>query len=327
MKIYRERDANLLHLQNLQVAVLGYGNLGRPVALNLRDSGVQVIVGNVADHYAEDARKDRFEVYSIPEAAAQAHILFMMLPDEVMAQVYLEQIAPKLKWGDLLLFASGYNIAFQFIEPPAFVDVGLLAPRTLAANVRHAYLSSRGYPTLVALHQRATPHALDRLLAAALAMGALRQGALEMAFEEEVALDLFWQQAILPAIHGLLLTSSALLIRAGYPPEAVLSELYLSGELGEFFNQAAQQGLVETLERMSLTGQYGVLTRTERFQESKIQAHMEAILEAIRSGSFAREWADEYTDGYPRLTRIRERLKESVIWKLEQEVLRVLREE
>lgn len=327
MKIYREQDANLLHLQQVPVAVLGYGNLGRPVALNLRDSGVNVIIGNQADGYAEEAQRDHFLVLPLAEAAAQAPILLMAIPDEVMPKIYLEAIAPRLKDGDLLVFASGFNVAYEFIEPPHFVDCGLIAPRTLATNIRPAYLSGKGYPTFIGMHRRAAPQAVDRLLALARAIGGLRQGAIETSFKQEVELDLFWQQALLPALHGLLLTAAQLLIqREGYPPEAALAELYLSGELGAFFSQAAEQGFVQTLESMSPTGQYGVLTRTERFQESKIHAHMEAILDTIRSGDFAREWASEYVDGYPRLSKIRAKLKDTTLWKLEQEVLQNIKE-
>jgi ketol-acid reductoisomerase len=325
MKIFRERDGNLLHLQNSRVAVLGYGNLGRPVALNLRDSGVVVIVGNQQDQYADEARREGFEVFPIPEAVSRADIIYMAMPDEAMPGVYLRQIGPALKTGDLLLFASGYNIAFQYIEPPVFVDVGLIAPRTLASRLRQAYLSGEGYPTFISLHHRATEWATDRMLAMALAVGALRQGALETSFQQEVVLDLFWQQALLPALHGLLLTAAQILIKEGYPPEAVLSELYLSGELGEFFTQAARQGLVQTLESMSLTGQYGLLSRTERFQESKTQYHMEAILDSIRSGAFASEWSSEFTDGYPRLKRLRDKLEETAVWQQEQIALQVMR--
>jgi ketol-acid reductoisomerase len=325
MRIFRERDANMLHLQNSKVAVLGYGNLGRPMSLNLRDSGVPVIVGNQQDDYAEEARREGFEVFSIPDAVTSANVIYMAMPDEAMPGVYLSQIGPALKSGDLLLFASGYNIAFQYIEPPVFVDVGLIAPRALASSLRQAYLSGLGFPSFIALQQRATDWAVDRLLAMALAVGALRQGALETTFQQEVVLDLFWQQALLPALHGLLLTAAQILIKEGYPPEAVLSELYLSGELGEFFSQAAHQGLVQTLESMSLTGQYGLLSRTERFQESKVQHHMEAILDSIRSGDFAREWSSEFTDGYPRLKRLRDKLEGTAVWQQEQIALQAIR--
>jgi ketol-acid reductoisomerase len=325
MRVYQERDANLLHLSQSRLAVLGYGNLGRPVALNLRDSGLSLLVGNQKDAFAEAARQDRFEVVDLAQAVKGANVLFVALPDEILPSLFLEQIAPHLKTGDLLLFASGYNIAFKLIEPPVFVDVGLIAPRTLASYLRAAYLSRRGYVTYVSLHQRATPTAQDRLLAVALAMGALRQGAFEVTFGQEVALDLFFQQAFLPALHYLLLSATQTLVEEGYPVELALTELYLSGELSDFFGQAAQQGFVHTLDSLSQTGRYGLLSRTERFQESKIGAQMGNILDNIRRGAFAREWADEFIDGYPRLSRLQERLRQSLLWKHEEEVLALLR--
>lgn len=319
--IYHESDANVDVLKDRQIAVLGYGNLGRPFAQNLRDSKALVMVGSRADPQADQARADGFEVYPIPEAIARANLLLMTMPDEVMPQVYLEQIAPYLKSGDMLVFASGYNIAYQFIEPPIFVDVGLLAPRTLAANVRQAFVEGKGYPTVVSLHQKATPHAEQRLLAVAQAVGGLRQGAVEVTFKQEVELDLFWQQAILPAFHGLMLTAALVLNRAGYPDRDILMELFLSGEAGEFFNQAAVHGLIKTIESLSLTGQYGALSRTERFQESKLMLQMENILGAIQSGDFAREWSSEYADGYPRLENLRRKLGSTTLWQMEKRVL------
>jgi ketol-acid reductoisomerase len=324
-RLYREIDANLLHLQGLKVALIGYGNLGRPVALNLRDSGAQVIVGNIQDAFGEAARHERFEVYPISNAIRQAQIIFLALPDEALPQIYLRDIGPHLKRGDMLIFAAGYNIAYKYVEPPNFVDVGLIAPRSLAANLRQAYLSGAGYPAYLALHQQATPQAQDRLLAVALALGALKLGAMEVSFQQEALLDLFWQQAVLPAIHQVLLTATQVLGREGLPPEWALTELYLSGELGAFFQQAALQGLRPTLKGFSLTAQYGFLSRTERFQETKVQHHMEGILEAIRNGDFAREWASEYIDGYPRLARLEERLVQTSLWSQEAGIVQYLR--
>lgn len=320
-KLYYERDASLAHLQNSRVAILGYGNMGRSFALNLRESGLPVIVGNAQDEYATQAKLDGFTTISLSEATRISNIQLLTIPDEAMPRVFLDDISAALKTGDMLLFASAYNITYKFIEPPVFVDVGLLAPRTLASNVRRAYENQIGYPTFIALHRKVTVSALERLLAVALAAGGLKQGALEVTFQQEVELDLFWQQAILPALHTILANAAQVLVRQGYPPEAALTELYLSGELSEFFNQASEQGLLATLQGMSPMGQYSVLSRTERFQESKLQAQMESILDLIQSGAFAREWASEYADGYPRLNAVIARLKESVLWRSEQAVL------
>jgi len=320
-RIYKERDANLIHLQNQQVAIIGYGNLGRPLAFNLRDNNITPVIGNIDDDYATEARNNQFAVYDISTAVSMATIHYIAVPDEAMPQIFLQQVAPYLKMGDLVLFGSGYNIVFKYIEPPPFVDVALIAPRTIATNIRQSFLSGQGYPAFIALHQQATTTLNDRLLAMALALGALRRGALETTFQQEVELDLFYQQALLPGLHALLLTAAQLLVQKGYPEEAVLTELYLSGELGDFFSQAAQQGFKRTLDGMALTGRYGILSRTERFQESKLMLQMESVLETLQRGDFAREWADEFTDGYPRLLRIHDRLNKTTMWRLEQAVL------
>ena len=326
MRVYNEQDASLLPLQDRLIAVLGYGRFGRPLALNLRDSGASVIIGNIADSYADDAQKDGFMVYPIAEATRQANIIYMAMPNEVMPTTYLNEIAPHLTTGDLLLFGSGYNLAYQMIEPPVFVDVGLITPRTMASNIRTAYVSGVGYQAYLCLHQRTTQEALERLLAVALASGALRQGALELNVAQEVTLDLFMQQALLPALHAVLLAAASALQDEGLPSEAILMELYLSGELSTFFNMGANLGLIATIEDLSLTGQYGLLTRTERFQETKMLYHMDAILEGIRHGHFAQEWADEFADGLPRLKRMRDKLKATTLWKLEETMLRMAEE-
>ncbi len=320
-KTYYEKDASLSYLQGSRVAILGYGNLGRSLALNLRDSGIPVLVGNAPDEYAIQARQDGFTTGSFTEATRGSNIHLLTIPDEAMPRVFLEEISPALKTGDMLVFASAYNITYKFIEPPVFVDVGLLAPRTLGNSVRRVYENGTGFLSAVSLHRKATVTAMERLLAVTLAVGGLKKGALEVTFQQEVELDLFWQQAILPALHMILANAAQVLIRQGYPEDAVINELYLSGELSEFFHQASEQGLLSTLQGMSPMGQYSVLSRTERFQETKVQAQMESILDQIRNGLFAREWAAEYADGYPRLNTVIARLKESVLWRSEQAVL------
>lgn len=323
--VHHEEDANLRHLAQRRVALIGYGRMGRALALNLRDSGLKLLIGNQDDRYASRARIDGFEVLSISESAQQSDMLFLTLPDEVMSQIYLQMIAPHLRTGDMLVFASGYSVAFGFIEPPAYVDAGLIAPRTLAAGVRDGYVTGLGFPCFVSIAQDGSGRAWNYLLALALAAGALKQGAIEVSFNQEVELDLFWQQAILPALHSLLLTAAQVLIREGYPPELALTELYLSGELGSFFARAAVTGLSNTIKSLSLTGQYGMLARIEQFQETKIQRQMESILNHIRQGNFAQEWAAEFADGYPRLETLRRRFENTALWRHEELSLEILR--
>ncbi len=323
--VYKEADADPRFLRDRRIAIIGYGNLGRSFALNLRDSGIPIIVGNAPDKYAALAKNDGFTVASIEQAAKDANLLLLLLPDEVMPQIYLTSIAPSLKTGDSLVFASGYNVAFGFIEPPSYVDASLIAPRQLGIAVRDGFVNGLGFPCYVAVAQDHSGQAWGYVLALALAVGALRQGAIEVSFNQEVELDLFMQQAVLPAIHHSLLAAVDVLVAEGYPPEVVLTELYLSSELGAILTRAAVTGWVQALRRMSATAQYGILSRTVHFQEMKIRRQMETILDDIRRGSFAQEWSSEFQDGYPRMQQIRRRFENSAMWRYEKDVLAILR--
>jgi ketol-acid reductoisomerase len=319
--IFREGDANPAALSGSRVAVLGYGNLGRSFALNLRDSGLTPIIGNADDEYALQAHRDGFEIVSIAEAAKAADIKLLLLADEVMPEVYIAEISPVLQPGDTLVFASGYNVTFGFIEPPPFVDVLLIAPRTIGVGVREQYLAGRGFMSFVAVGQDSSGRGWDRLMALALLVGTLRAGAVELTFRQEVELDLFLEQAFLPALHNLILTSADLLIDQGYPPEAALLDLYMSGELSYTLTKAAELGLREALRLYPMTAQYGTLSRTERFQDPKLRRQMETALEDIRSGKFAQEFASEYTNGYPRFEALRRKRNTMELWTFEQETI------
>ncbi|HLY27728.1 MAG TPA: NAD(P)-binding domain-containing protein, partial [Aggregatilineales bacterium] len=277
--IYRENEANPRALDGCQVAVLGYGNLGRPMALNLRDSGLKLIVGSNDEPSTNQARADGFEVVEISEAASRADIKLLMLPDEAMPEVYMRNVFPTLRPGHTLVFGSGFNVAFGFIEPPPFVDVLLVAPRTIGTGVREGYLRGQGFLSFVAVGQDATTKAWDRLLALALYSGTLRAGAIELTFRQEAELDLFIQQALIPALHTLMTNAAELLIKEGYPPEAALLDLYISGELSYTLQKAAELGLMDTIKLHSLTAQYGILSRGDRFQEPKTRRQMELVLD------------------------------------------------
>jgi ketol-acid reductoisomerase len=325
--VYHESDANLGLLMDKKIAVLGFGNLGRSFALNLRDSAFPVLIGNQTDEYAEQAYRDGFEVTSIADAAARSDLMIILLPDEIAAQVYLHDIAPSLKADDTLVFASGYNIAFGFIEPPPFVDVVLVAPQAVGQAVREGYVEGQGFPSFVAVGQDASGSAWARVLAVAKALGALHRSAAELTFQQEAELDLFTQQALMPALHGVLQTAIDVLTREGFPPEAVFTSLYLSGELGYIITKWAEVGVLRSLHMHSRTSQYGTLSRIERFKEVKLKRQMETILDAIRRGDFAQEWASEYADGYPRLNALRHRLENLSIWQQEQETRDFLKNE
>ena len=176
------------------------------------------------DETREHAREDGFEPQDIERVIPRCHILMLLIPDEVVPEVYLEKISPYLARGHLLVFASGYNIAFGFVEPPPFVDVGMIAPRTIGAAVRSRFLDGSGFYSFVGAGQDATGTTLETLLALAKAMGSLRAGAIEMSMQQESQLDLFVQQAILPAFHHVMTTAADVLLEMGYPPEAVMMD-------------------------------------------------------------------------------------------------------
>ncbi len=300
-RLFREEDADLSVLKQKKISIIGYGNMGRVFALNLRDSGIRTVIGNVEDIYAERARADGFDVISIDQAAQSTDVLLMMLSDEVMPKVYLEMVSPSLKRGDTLVFAAGYNIAFGFIEPPSFVDVVMVAPRMVSSGVRERYLSKEGFISFVSVERDTNGAAWETTLALAKGVGTLRAGALRVSFEQEAELDLFVQQSFMTAFYQLLNSVATLLVDQGYPPEAVCTELYLSGELAYILEKAGQIGLIEQTQTHSLTNQYGILSRYDRFGEPAQKRQMMAILGEIRDGTFAQKWANEYATGYPTL--------------------------
>lgn len=291
--IYHDEDADLGVILGQTVAILGYGNQGSAQAKNLRDSGFEVIVGNIEDSYRETARAEGFDVVPIAEAAARGDLLLLLTPDEVMPEVYEKDVAPHLSRGNLLCFAHGYNVAFGLIVPPNFIDVVMIAPRMIGAGVRDTYLSGEGFASFVGVHQDATGRAKQRVLALAKALGSTRAGCLEMSMKDEATLDLFTEQAFGPAFGRVMMTAIDTLVEAGYPPEAVLMELYLSGELAYSFRKMREMGALRQHELHSHTSQYGTISRSLRYfdLDPMLKQKMQESLEEIRSGAFAKEWS------------------------------------
>lgn len=304
-KIFHDQDVDPSALAGQTVAVVGYGNQGRSQALNVRDSGLPTVVGNIADDYAAQARADGFTVLPIADAVARADVVMVLVPDEVMPAVYAEAIHPRLRRGQVLDFASGYAIAFGEIVPPPDVDVVLIAPRMIGPGVRDAYVAGRGFPSFIALHQDATGAGMARLLALAQAVGSTRAGCILMSMHDEATLDLFTEQAFGPAFGRVFMAAIETLIGAGYPPEAVLLELYLSGELGYAFEKIRQVGMVRQMDYHSHTSQYGSLTRSARFADVDLESRMATILREIQDGTFAREWSGAGAEGIEMLARVK----------------------
>jgi ketol-acid reductoisomerase len=305
VRIFHDQDADPAALDGKTVAVIGYGNQGRSQALNLRDSGLATIVGNVDDEYAARARAEGFAVFPIAEACARADIVMLLVPDEIMPTVYEESVRPALGPHKVLDFASGYTVAFGLIVPPPEVDVVLVAPRMIGPGVRDAYTAGRGFPSFIALHQDASGDGMRRLLALAWAVGSTRAGCILMSMHDEATLDLFTEQAFGPAFGRVFMAAIETLVGAGYPPEAVLLELYLSGELAYAFEKIREVGMMRQMDFHSHTSQYGSLTRSARFSDIDLESRMRGILREIQDGTFAREWSGAGSEGAEMLARVK----------------------
>jgi ketol-acid reductoisomerase len=288
--LYSRADANLECLKDCTIAVIGYGNQGRAQALNLRDSGARIIIGNPQDRYRDLARTDGFHVYDISSAVAQAEIVVLLIPDEILPDVFKKHIRPALKPNSTLVFASGYNLAFKHIFIPTNVDAVLLAPRMIGIGVRERYLNKEGFYCFVGIEKDVSGCAKERLLALTLGISGLQQPAIEVTFKQETLLDLFNEQAFGPAFGRVLLTAISVLLENGLPPEAVLVEMYMSGEMAYTYQKMAQYGLVRQTFFHSPTSQYGAMSRGSRFLGMKLRQRMNQIYNEIENGDFAREW-------------------------------------
>jgi ketol-acid reductoisomerase len=307
VRVYHEDDADLSVLEGETVSVIGYGNQGRAQALNMRDSGIKVIVGNIPDESFKRAREDGFDAYTISDAAEKGSIIFILLPDEVQPKVFEEEIEPHLTPGKALVFAHGYNLHYGFLSPPREVDVILLAPRMVGKFVRELYEKGTGAPVFFCAHQDTTGRAMERALALAKGIGATRVGAMEVTVAEETELDHFSEHFIAPVISRALILSYEVLTEMGYTPEAVLLELYASGEMGEVTKSMAVDGLVVQLPYHSRTSQYGQLTYADRVMSDDSKGLIRQIVREIQEGIFAREWQMEQGLGYPVFKKLLER--------------------
>jgi len=312
-KIYYDKDADLKALKGRKVAVIGYGIQGRAQSLNLRDSGVDVVLGlNLKDETWKRAKSDKMEIKSIPDAVKSADIVMMLIPDEVQKAVYDKDVAPHLRDGMTLDFAHGFNIHFKRIVPPKDIDVIMVAPKGPGALVRETFLAGIGVPALIAVYQDHSGKAKKTALAIAKGLRATRRGVIETTFAEETETDLFGEQVDLcGGASALIKTSFDVLVEEGYQPEIayfeVLHELKLIIDL-------VQKGGIEGMwDGVSNTAEYGGRTRGGRIIDSRTRETMKEILEDIRSGRFAKEWVEEYEAGMPTLKRLREEGEKSQI--------------
>jgi ketol-acid reductoisomerase len=304
--IYYDRDCDPDLIKRHKVAVIGFGSQGHAHARNLADSGVDVVVGlRPSSNSADAAREAGLEVLPVAEAVAAADVVMMLVPDQVMADIYNAEVAPNLEEGDTLLFAHGFNVHFGEIVPPDDVEVAMVAPKGPGHLVRRTYEQDSGIPCLVAVHQSPSGRALALALSYASAIGGGRAGILETTFKEETETDLFGEQVILcGGVSELIKASFETLVDAGYQPESAYFETL--HELKLIVDLLYEGGLSWMRYSISDTAEYGDYTRGSRIVTDETREEMKKVLEEIQSGAFANEWLAQAREGAPYLFEQRE---------------------
>jgi ketol-acid reductoisomerase len=305
-----DKDADLSKLDGKTVAILGYGSQGHAHALNLKDSGVNVVVGLREDSSSVDkAEADGLRVTSIADAASEGDVVMVLLPDEKQAEVFESEIRDGIAPGNLLMFAHGFSIHFRQIDPGPEVDVGMAAPKGPGHLVRRQYVEGNGVPGLVAVHQDASGNARELVLAYARGIGCTRAGVIETTFKDETETDLFGEQAVLcGGLTELVRAGYETLVEAGY--DSRLAYFECLHELKLIVDLMYEKGITGMRYSISNTAEYGDLTRGKRVIGEPTREAMKQILGEIQSGDFAREWIGENKAGQENFKRMREEQKD-----------------
>ena len=320
LKIYMDNDINLDLIKSKKIAVIGFGSQGYGQSLNLKDSGCDVILGLRQGGASDTKAKDYgLTTMSIPDAVKQADIIQILIPDEIQAQVYREQIEPNLRAGQYLMFSHGFNIHYGFIKPPKDVNVIMVAPKAPGHTVRSEYKDGRGVPSLVAVYQDCSGVSKELALSYAAAIGSGRTGIIETTFKEETETDLFGEQAVLcGGCSALIKTAFETLVEAGYSPYMAYFEV--CHELKLIVDLIYQGGIEDMHYSISNNAEYGDLTRGEKLINKEVKAEMKKVLADIQSGKYAQEFMDEMASGGKRFSELRAASKGHLIEKIGSEI-------
>ncbi len=304
--IFYDGDADLSLLEGKTVAILGYGSQGHAHALNLKDSGIDVVVGLRPDSTSRaEAEAEGLTVLDIADAASRGDVVMILLPDERQADVWNAEIADGIAEGKLLMFAHGFSVHYGEIEPPAGVDVGMVAPKGPGHLVRRQFVDGRGVPCLIAVHQDASGRAHDLVLAYAKGIGGTRAGVIETSFKDECETDLFGEQSVLcGGVTELVRAGFETLVEAGYDPRLAYFECL--HELKLIVDLMYEKGITGMRDSISNTAEYGDMTRGKRVISDETREAMRQILADIQSGEFAKEWIAENRAGQENFQRMRE---------------------
>jgi ketol-acid reductoisomerase len=315
-KIYYDKDADLKFLDGKVISIIGYGSQGRAQALNLRDSGVKVVLGLRENGLSwKKAEDDGFKPYPIAKAAEEGDIVHMLIPDLEQPQVYKQQVSKAMSEGKTLAFSHGFNIHYRLIVPPPNVDVVMVAPKSPGANLREMYLKGFGVPALFAVGQDYSGQAKGTALALCKALGCTRAGVLETTFKEETETDLFGEQAVLVGgLISLINTGFKVLVEEGYQPELAYFEV--CNEMKLIMDLVYQSGFTGMLNAISDTAKYGGITVGPKIVDEHVKENMKRALKRIQNGEFAREWVGEPKESRMKLEKLMKEVSEYDIEKV-----------
>jgi len=319
-EMYYEKDADLSLLEGKKIAILGYGSQGHAHALNLTDSGIDVIVGLYEGSSSWDkAEKDGLKVATVAEASQESDIIMMLIPDHLMSEVYRDSISANLTPGKTLMFAHGFSIHYEAIKAPEGIDVSMVAPKAPGHRVREVFTRGSGVPGLVAIHQDESGHARDVALAYSRGIGCTRAGVLSTTFKEETETDLFGEQAVLcGGVTALVKAAFETLVEAGYQPESAYFECM--HELKLIVDLMYQGGMGYMRYSISDTAEFGDYTSGPVVIDEDVKTRMRGILDRVQDGSFARKWISENDEGRPTFYRLREENANHPIEKIGEEL-------
>jgi len=320
VKMYYDNDADLGLLKNKTIAVIGYGSQGHAHALNLKDSGLKVVIGlRASSKFVAPAKEAGFEVLPPAEAARKGDLIMVLVPDEFAAEVYQNDIAPQLTAGKILAFAHGFNIHFGYIKPPKDVDVIMIAPKGPGHLVRSVYTEGAGVPALIAVHQNASGKAKEIALAYAKGIGGTRAGVIETTYKEETETDLFGEQAVLcGGVSALIRAGFETLVEAGYQPEMAYFEC--CHEMKLIVDLIYNHGLAGMRYSVSNTAEYGDYTVGPKIITAETKKQMQEVLKRIQNGTFAKEFVGECKAGKPHMEKMRAETKAHLIEKIGGEI-------
>ncbi|HIE18713.1 TPA: ketol-acid reductoisomerase [Candidatus Bathyarchaeota archaeon] len=316
VKIYFDKDSSLDPLKGKTIAVIGYGSQGHAQAQNIRDSGLNVIIGVRPEGASwKRAKNDGFEVYHISEAAKKADVIFMLIPDMVQPAVYKKEIEPNLSEGKTLDFAHGFNIHFKQIVPPENVDVIMVAPKSPGLRLRETYKEGFGVPALIAVYQNWSGKAKETALAVAKALGCTKAGVIETTFKDETESDLIGEQTVLVGgLIELIKNGFEVLVENGYPPELAYFEACNEAKL--IMDLIYEKGIIGMLRAVSDTAKYGGLTVGPKVIDEHVKENMRKAVKYVQNGGFAEEWLEEHRSGEKRLKELMKEIEEHPLEKV-----------